>query len=109
MVMDSKKALALVGKGVKETRKYGKMIPTLDGENCDPQVIVPSGKYDDILYLVRAEYDVLRMYVFLDWGGWKPIPASSFDRILYEGFRDEYNELADIVKAVNEDIKRTEM
>ena len=104
--MDSRKALALVGKSVKETRKYGKMIPTLDRENCDPQVIVPSGKYDDILYLVRAEYDVLKLYVFMDIDGWKAIPVSSFDRILYQGFPEEYNDLADIVKGVNDDIKK---
>lgn len=108
MSMDSKKALALVGKSVKETRRYGKMIPYLEGD-YSPQLTVKSGKFDDIEYLVRPEFGVLKMYVFMDWGGWKPIPVSSFDRILYEGFRDEYNELADIVKAVNEDIKRTEM
>ena len=106
--MNSKKMIALVGKGVKETGRFGKMIPNLDGE-YSPQLIVKSGKFDDIEYLVRPEFDVLKMYVFMDWGGWKPIPVSSFDRILYVGFRDEYNELDDIVKAVNEEIKQTEM
>ena len=105
--MDSKKALALVGKGVKETGKYGKMIPNLDGD-YSPQLMVKSGMFDDIQYLVRPEFDVLKMYVFMDINGWKAIPVSSFGRILYEGFRDEYNELADIVKAVNETIKQTE-
>ena len=106
--MDSKKALALVGKGVKETGKYGKMISNLDGD-YSPQLMVKSGMFDDIQYLVRPEFDVLKMYVFMDINGWKAIPVSSFGRILYEGFRDEYNELADIVKAVNETIKQTEM
>ena len=106
--MDSKKALALVGKGVKETGKYGKMIPNLDGD-YSPQLMVKSGMFDDIQYLVRPEFDVLKMYVFMDINGWKAIPVSSFGRILYEGFRDEYNELADIVKAVNETIKQTEI
>ena len=103
--MDSKKALALVGRGVKETRKYGKMIPNLDGE-YPPQLIVKSGKFDDIEYLVRPEFGVLKMYVFMDIDGWKAIPASSFDRIIYQGFPEEYNDLADIVKGVNEDIKK---
>ncbi len=106
--MDSKKALALVGRGVKETRKYGKMIPNLDGE-YSPQLIVKSGKFDDIEYLVRPEFGVLKMYVFMDIDGWKAIPASSFDRIIYPGFREEYDDLDSIVKGVNEDIKKMEV
>ena len=50
--MDSKKALALVGKGVKENSKFGKMIPNLDGD-YGAQLIVKSGIFDDIEYLVR--------------------------------------------------------
>ena len=46
------------------------------------------------------------MYVFMDIDGWKAIPASSFDRILYQGFPEEYNKLADIVKSVNDEIKK---
>ena len=105
MVMDRRKALALVGKSVKESSKFGKMIPNLDGE-YSPQLMVKSGMFDDIEYLVRPEFDVLKMYVFMDIDGWKAIPASSFDRIIYQGFRDEYNALADIVKEVNENIKQ---
>lgn len=104
-IMDSKKALALVGKGVKETGKYGRMIPNLDGD-YSPQLMVKSGMFDDIQYLVRPESDVLKMYVFMDIDGWKAIPASSFDRILYQGFPEEYNELADIVQMVNDEIKK---
>ena len=104
-VMDNKKALALVGKGVKENSKFGKMIPNLDG-NYGAQLIVKSGIFDDIEYLVRPEFNVLKMYVFMDIDGWKAIPASSFDRILYQGFPKEYNELADIVKMVNDEIKK---
>ena len=103
--MDSKKALALVGRGVKETSKYGTMIPNLDGD-YSPQLIVKSGKFDDIEYLVRPEFDVLKMYVFMNIDGWKAIPVSSFDRILYQGFPEEYNDLFDIVKRVNENIKK---
>lgn len=105
MVMDSKKALALVGKSVKESSKFGKMIPNLDGE-YSPQLMVKSGMFDDIEYLVRPEFNVLKMYVFMNIDGWKAIPASSFDRILYQGFPEEYNELADIVKRVNDEIKK---
>ena len=103
-VMDRRKALALVGKSVKETGRFGKMTPHLDGD-YDPQVCVMSGKFDDVKYLVRAEYDDLKLYVFLDIGGWKAVPSSSFDKIIREGFWDEYNELERIVKAVNEDTK----
>lgn len=103
--MDSKKALALVGKGVKETGKYGRMIPNLDGD-YSPQLMVKSGMFDDIQYLVRPEFDVLKMYVFMDINGWKAIPVSSFGRIIYQGFPEEYNELADIVQMVNDEIKK---
>ena len=105
MVMDRRKALALVGKSVKESSKFGRMIPNLDGE-YSPQLMVKSGMFDDIEYLVRPEFDVLKMYVFMNIDGWKAIPASSFDRILYQGFPEEYNELADIVKSVNDEIKK---
>lgn len=104
-IMDSKKALALVGKGVKETGKYGRMIPNLDGD-YSPQLMVKSGMFDDIQYLVRPESDVLKMYVFMDINGWKAIPVSSFGRIIYQGFPEEYNELADIVQMVNDEIKK---
>lgn len=104
-IMDSKKALALVGKGVKETGKYGRMIPNLDGD-YSPQLMVKSGMFDDIQYLVRPEFDVLKMYVFMDINGWKAIPVSSFGRIIYQGFPEEYNELADIVQMVNDEIKK---
>lgn len=105
--MDRRKALALVGKSVKETGRFGKMTPHLDGD-YDPQVWVMSGKFDDVQYLVRAEYDDLKLYVFLNIGGWKAVSSSSFDRIIREGFWDEYNELERIVKAVNEDLKMQE-
>ena len=104
-IMDSKKALALVGKGVKETGKYGRMIQNLDGD-YSPQLMVKSGMFDDIQYLVRPEFDVLKMYVFMDINGWKAIPVSSFGRIIYQGFPEEYNELADIVQMVNDEIKK---
>ncbi len=104
-IMDSKKALALVGKGVKETGKYGRMIPNLDGD-YSPQLMVKSGMFDDIQYLVRPEFDVLKMYVFMDINGWKAIPVSSFGRIIYQGFPEEYNELADIVQMVNDEIRK---
>lgn len=104
-IMDSKKALALVGKGVKETGKYGRMIPNLDGD-YSPQLMVKSGMFDDIQYLVRPEFDILKMYVFMDINGWKAIPVSSFGRIIYQGFPEEYNELADIVQMVNDEIKK---
>ena len=106
--MDSKKALAVVGKVVKENSKCGKMIPNLDGD-YGAQLIVKSGIFDDIEYLVRPEFNVLKMYVFMDIDGWKAIPASSFDRILYQGFPEEYNELADIVKRVNDEIKKKQV
>ncbi len=104
-IMDSKKALALVGKGVKETGKYWRMIPNLDGD-YSPQLMVKSGMFDDIQYLVRPEFDVLKMYVFMDINGWKAIPVSSFGRIIYQGFPEEYNELADIVQMVNDEIRK---
>lgn len=104
-IMDSKKALALVGKGVKETGKYGRMIPNLDGD-YSPQLMVKSRMFDDIQYLIRPESDVLKMYVFMDINGWKAIPVSSFGRIIYQGFPEEYNELADIVQMVNDEIKK---
>lgn len=101
--MESKKKIALVGKGVKESGKFGKMTPNLDSENCDPQLIVASKKFDDIQYLVRAEYPVLRMYVFMNVNGkWRGVPVSKFNMILYSGFSEEYNEIARIVKDVNE-------
>ena len=108
MVMDRRKALALVGKGVKENSKFGKMTPNLDSD-FSPQLIVKSGMFDDIQYLVRPEFNALKVYVFMDIDGWKAIPASSFDRILYQGFPEEYNELADIVKRVNDEIKKKEV
>ena len=104
-IMDSKKALALVGKGVKETGKYGRMIPNLDGD-YSPQLMVKSMMFDDIQYLIRPESDVLKLYVFMDINGWKAIPVSSFGRIIYQGFPEEYNELADIVQMVNDEIKK---
>ena len=100
--MDSKKSLALVGKSVKETGRFGKMTPNLDGEDCDPQLIVSSCLFQDILYVVRVEFSTLKLYVFWNTGGWRGVPFSSLGNIIYEGFRDEYNELAEIVKAVNE-------
>lgn len=100
--MDSKKSLALVGKSVKETGRFGKMIPNLDGGDCDPQLIVSSGLFQDILYVVRVEFSTLKLYVFWNTGEWRGVPFSSLGNIIYEGFRDEYNELAEIVKAVNE-------
>ncbi len=104
LIMDRRKALALVGKSVKETGRFGKMTPHLDGD-YDPQLWVLSGKYGDVLYLVRAEYEDLKLYVFLDIGGWKAVPSSSFDKIIRDGFWDENNELERIVKAVNKDTK----
>lgn len=80
------------------------MTPYLNGE-YEPQLWVLSGKYNDVQYLVRAEDEGLRLYVFLDIGGWKAVPSSSFGRIIREGFWDEYNEIEGIVKAVNEDTK----
>ena len=100
--MESKKKIALVGKGVKESGRFGKMTPKLDERDCDPQLIVSSGLFQDILYVVRVEYSALKLYVFWNTGGWRGVPFSSLGNIIYEGFRDEYNELAEIVKAVNE-------
>lgn len=102
MSMNSKKSLALVGKGVKETGRFGKMTPNLDGEDCDPQLIVSSGLFQDILYVVRVEFGVLKLYVFWNYDGWRGVPTSSLDNINYVGFREEYNVLGEIVKAVNE-------
>ena len=100
--MDSKKSLALVGKGVKETGRFGKMTPNLDGGDCDPQLIVSSGLFQNILYVVRVEFGVLKLYVFWNTGGWRGVPFSSLGNIIYTGFREEYDVLAEIVKAVNE-------
>ena len=100
--MNSKKMLALVGKGVKETERFGKMIPKLDGENYDPQLIVFSGLFQDIQYLVRSEVSALYLYVLKNDGVWRGVPASSYDSIGYEGFRDEYKVIERIVRDVNE-------
>ena len=100
--MDSKKSLALVGKGVKETGRFGKMTPNLDSGDCDPQLIVSSGLFQNILYVVRVEFGVLKLYVFWNTGGWRGVPFSSLGNIIYTGFREEYDVLAEIVKAVNE-------
>ena len=56
LIMDRRKALALVGKSVKETGRFGKMTPHLDGD-YDPQLWVLSGKFGDVQYLVRAEHE----------------------------------------------------
>ena len=106
--MDSKKSLALVGKGVKETGRFGKMTPNLDSGDCDPQLIVSSGLFQNILYVVRVEFGVLKLYVFWNTGGWRGVPFSSLGNIIYTGFREEYDVLAEIVKAVNELNERKE-
>ena len=62
--MNSKKKIALVGKGVLESGRFGKMTPTLDDENCDPQLAVESKEFNDIVYVVRSEYPILKLYVF---------------------------------------------
>ena len=99
--MNSKKKIALVGKGVIESGRFGKMTPTLDDENCDPQLAVESKEFKDIVYVVRSEYPILKLYVFWNYEGWKEV-SSSLDNIIYPGLREEYNELREIVKAVNE-------
>lgn len=99
--MNSKKRIALVGKGVIESGRFGKMTPTLDDENCDPQLAVESKEFNDIVYVVRSEYPILKLYVYWNYGGWKEV-SSSLDNIIYPGLREEYNELREIVKAVND-------
>ena len=78
------------------------MTPYLDDEDYAPQLTVSSGLFQDILYVVRAEYRVLKLYVFWNYDGWRGVPTSSLDNIIYVGFREEYNVLGEIVKAVNE-------
>lgn len=100
--MNSKKMIALVGKGVKETGMFGKMFPTLDSKDCDPQLMVSSGRFQDIQYFIRAEFAVLHLYVFKYDGRWRGVPASSLDGIDYDGFRDEYKVIEGIVRNINE-------
>lgn len=100
--MNSKKMLALVGKGVKETGMFGKMFPTLDSEVCDPQLMISSAKFQDIQYFIRVEFAALRLYVFKYDDRWRSVPSSSLDCIDYDGFRDEYKVIEGIVRNINE-------